>query len=162
MDAHLQAIYDNTPEDGSRSRLEPYRELILLWRRQGRSYRRIQHLLDEKCNVSIAYEPLRRFVQRRSRPRRRGEEPNRKVNPSEPVEKVETGQQPEPIVTQPGPLPTLEQQNKVDRWAEMRQRMAQHKAQPVVEQKPWWKPQLEFTDEDAVKPLYSASKKEEK
>ena len=66
----LQQIYDSVPEDEPRSRLEPYRELILQWRRQGRSYRRIQRLLSDKCQITIAYEPLRRFVKRRSRPRK--------------------------------------------------------------------------------------------
>ena len=67
----LQQIYDSVPEDEPRSRLEPYCELILQWRRQGRSYRRIQKLLSDKCQITIAYEPLRRFVMRRSRPRKR-------------------------------------------------------------------------------------------
>ena len=66
----LQQIFVSVPEDEPRSRLEPYRELILQWRRQGRSYRRIQKLLSDKCEITIAYEPLRRFVKRRSRPRK--------------------------------------------------------------------------------------------
>jgi hypothetical protein len=66
----LQQIFDSVPEDEPRSRLEPYRELILQWRRQGRSYRGIQKLLSDKCQITIAYEPLRRFVKRRSRPRK--------------------------------------------------------------------------------------------
>ena len=70
MNAELQRIYDSVPAEKSRSRLEPYRELILQWRRQGRSYRRIRTLLAEKCHIEIAYEPLRRFVKRRSRPRK--------------------------------------------------------------------------------------------
>ena len=70
MKEALQQIFDTVPEDEPRSRLEPYRELILQWRRQGRSYRRIQKLLSDKCQITIAYEPLRRFVKRRSRPRK--------------------------------------------------------------------------------------------
>ena len=75
LSPELQRIFDSTPEDVPRSRLEPYRELILLWRRQGKSYRRIQALLADKCQVGIAYEPLRRFVQRRNRPRKVQPEP---------------------------------------------------------------------------------------
>ena len=75
LSPELQRIFDNTPEDKPRSRLEPYRELILLWRRHGKSYRRIQALLADKCQVGIAYEPLRRFVQRRNRPRKVQPEP---------------------------------------------------------------------------------------
>jgi hypothetical protein len=59
---------ENLPPDEPRSKLEPLRELILRWRQQGRSYRRIQQLLREKCQVDVAYETLRRFVQRRQRP----------------------------------------------------------------------------------------------
>jgi hypothetical protein len=152
LDARLQAIYDNTPLDEPRSKLEPYRELILLWRRQKRTYRRIQELLGEKCGVSISIGQLHKFVRSRARPRKEVD--------------LELTSQPDeirtPTATQGKPVPAPEQQNKVDRWAAERERMTQHKAEPVIEQKPWWKPQLEFTDEDAVKPLYSASKKEEK
>lgn len=70
MEAHLQAIFDSVPEDAPRSRLEPYRELILRWRRQGRSYRRIRELLAEKCSLKVADMTLYEFVQRRSRPRK--------------------------------------------------------------------------------------------
>lgn len=73
MNDELQRIFDSAPEDPPRSRLEPYRELILQWRCQRRTYRRICELLLEKCNVHISYFPLYEFVQSRSRPRQ--EEP---------------------------------------------------------------------------------------
>jgi hypothetical protein len=69
MNAELQRVFDSTPDDEPRSRLEPYRELILQWRRQGRTYRRIRQLLAEKCGVRVADMTLHEFVQRRSRPR---------------------------------------------------------------------------------------------
>jgi hypothetical protein len=154
MDGQLQAIFDSTPEDEPRSRLQPYCDLILLWRRQGRSYRRIQRLLDEKCNVTIAYEPLRRFVQRRSRPRKkRDDKPSLKQNPSKPVEQVEPSQQREVLVTPPVPLPAPERQSKVDRWAADRERMKRDKAQPVVDRKPEWKV-FEYDEDSANEPLY--------
>jgi hypothetical protein len=65
----LQQAFDSTPEDTPRSRLEPYRELILRWRRQGRSYRRICSLLHDSFALKISYLALYEFVQRRSRPR---------------------------------------------------------------------------------------------
>lgn len=40
---------ENLPPEEPRSRLEPLRELILAWRQQGRSYRRIQQLLHENA-----------------------------------------------------------------------------------------------------------------
>jgi len=60
----------NLPLDESRSRLEPYKELILRWRRQGRGYTRIRELLVEKCSVTISRQVLTRFIKRHSRPRK--------------------------------------------------------------------------------------------
>ncbi len=65
----LLKLLENLPPDEPRSKLEPFRAIILRWRRQGRSYRRIQEILLEQCKVEVAYETLRRFVQRRERPR---------------------------------------------------------------------------------------------
>ena len=70
MNERLQQIFDSVPEDKPRSRLEPYRELILRWRRQGRTYRRIRQLLASECQVTVADMTLHEFVQRRSRPRK--------------------------------------------------------------------------------------------
>jgi hypothetical protein len=69
MDERLQSIYDSVPDPVSRSRLEPYRELILRWWRRGHSYRGICKLLSEKCGVGIGRTALQEFIQRRSRPR---------------------------------------------------------------------------------------------
>src|SRR5437016_1662318 len=52
------------------SRLDPYRDEILRWRRRGHSYRKIQRVLLEQCGIRIAYDPLRRYVLRRSRVRK--------------------------------------------------------------------------------------------
>ncbi len=66
---------ENLPPAEPRSKLEPLRVYILHWRRQGRSYRRIQRILREHCQMDVAYETLRRFVQRRERPRSAEPEP---------------------------------------------------------------------------------------
>jgi hypothetical protein len=68
MEDRLQKIFDSVPADDPRSRLEPYCELILRWRRQGRTYHRIRQLLAEQCDITVAYVTLYRFIQRRSRP----------------------------------------------------------------------------------------------
>jgi hypothetical protein len=65
----LQQVLDNLPADEPRSRLEPFRSFILRWRREGRSYRRIQEILADKCNVRVSSEGLRKFVRSRARPR---------------------------------------------------------------------------------------------
>ena len=43
----LLQLLENLPPDEPRSKLEPFRAYILRWRRQGRSYRRIQEILRE-------------------------------------------------------------------------------------------------------------------
>lgn len=70
LDPLIQRRLEDIPEDESKSRLEPYRSVILRWRRQGRSYRRIGDLLKENAGVQISYRALYEFVQRRSRPRK--------------------------------------------------------------------------------------------
>jgi hypothetical protein len=66
---------ENLPPAEPRSKLEPLRAYILRWRQQGRSYRRIQRILREHCHMDVAYETLRRFVQRRENPRAAEPEP---------------------------------------------------------------------------------------
>ncbi len=75
MNEDFQRIIDGLPEDEPRSRLEPYREIILRWRRQGRSYRRICTLLAAKFELKVGRTALHEFVQRRSRPRMMSLEP---------------------------------------------------------------------------------------
>lgn len=70
MNEDLQRIADSAPEDEPRSRLEPYRDVILRWRRQGRSYRRICKLLGDKFGLKVGRTALHEFVWRRSRPRK--------------------------------------------------------------------------------------------
>jgi hypothetical protein len=60
----------NLPLDESHSRLGPYKELILRWRRQGRGYTRIRELLAEKCSVTISRQVLTRFIKRHSKARK--------------------------------------------------------------------------------------------
>jgi hypothetical protein len=136
MEESLESIYASVPPDPPRSRLEPYRELILRWRRQGRTYRRICQLLHDNCDLKISYLALYEFVQSRSRPRK-----------SEP--------EPEPITTalpvQAKPSPASEQ--SADRWGAERERMRKHKKEPASAATP--KPKrFEYTDEDASNPLY--------
>jgi len=73
--AELLKHLENLPPAEPRSKLEPLRDYILRWRRQGRSYRRIQQILREHCQMDVAYETLRRFVQRRETSRSAEPEP---------------------------------------------------------------------------------------
>jgi hypothetical protein len=83
MNPELQRIFDSVPEDEPRSRLEPYRELILRWRRQGRSYRRIRELLVEHFGANIGKSALHKFVQRRSCPRKNQPEAELQAEPAQ-------------------------------------------------------------------------------
>lgn len=72
----LQRDLDDIPALEPRSILEPFRAVILRWRRDGRSYRNIQQILGDKCKVRVHHETLRRFLKRRAKPR--------KLEPEEP------------------------------------------------------------------------------
>ena len=65
----FQAL-ENLPLDESTSRLEPYREIILRWRRQRRSYRKIQQILRDELNVNVTFQALFKCVKLRSKPRK--------------------------------------------------------------------------------------------
>lgn len=67
MNDALQRIYDATPEEPPLSRLEPFKELILRWRRDHRSLPAICRLLKIQCGVQITREPLRKYILRRTR-----------------------------------------------------------------------------------------------
>jgi hypothetical protein len=73
----LQQALENLPKDERRcSSLEPFRAIILRWRREGRTYRRICQILHDECQLKVAYGTLHEFVQRRSKPRKpKPEEP---------------------------------------------------------------------------------------
>jgi hypothetical protein len=63
-----QRLFESIADTASRSRLEPYREVILRWRRGRVSYRRILKALAAN-GVTVGRMTLYEFVQRRSRPR---------------------------------------------------------------------------------------------
>ena len=70
MNPEVKQLFVDAPEDEPRSRLEPYREQILLWRRRGRTYRRIRQLLADRCSVSVSMAMVHKFVRSRSHPRK--------------------------------------------------------------------------------------------
>lgn len=58
----FEAILDSFPPKASRSRLEPYAELILELHRRGRTYREIVRILSERCNFQTSRSTLNDFV----------------------------------------------------------------------------------------------------
>ena len=125
-DTSLDALYDAMPRNVGRSRLDPCRDVILRWHREGHSYRQIAGALLAERGIRVHFETLRRYVLRRSRPRK-GAPPSSW----------------EPPAAAP-----------VDCWAEARERMRQHKEGPS--RTPEASPKIfEYTEEDASKPLYT-------
>jgi hypothetical protein len=85
----LQRALDNLPPNETRvSCLEPLRTNILRWRREGRSYRKIQQILASECRVSITYESLRQFVKRRTKPRKTKLEPELQFESEQPTSSI--------------------------------------------------------------------------
>jgi hypothetical protein len=139
MKPEIQRIYEETRENEARSRMDPYSELILCWRRQGKSYRTIIRLLAEKCSIQISKTPLMRFVQRRSRPRKQGE--------PDLMTRKETSGTATPYDE------IFDHGNSSGKTrAEMLAFLAQEKAKPLAP-KTVTEKLFEYTDEDASKPI---------
>jgi hypothetical protein len=82
----FKAILDSYPPKPSRSRLEPYAELILELHRRGRTYREIARILSERCNIQTSRSTVNDFVRARSkRPRnpQRVGSPELKIRPKD-------------------------------------------------------------------------------
>jgi hypothetical protein len=62
MDANLQEILDNLEEKEPRSRLAPYRDLILELRRRNRTYREILQILADRCQIQVSISTLHGFL----------------------------------------------------------------------------------------------------
>ena len=79
MNAKLKTILKNLPVKKSRSRLEPYRELIREMRRKRRSYREIVQVLRKECDLQVSVSTLHDFVRLRSKISQRTTPANRNV-----------------------------------------------------------------------------------
>jgi len=63
VNAKFQAILDSIPpKKPTRSKLEPYAELINELRKRGRSYREIAQILRDRCELSVGVHTLYNFV----------------------------------------------------------------------------------------------------
>ena len=67
MDANLQEILDNLDEKAPRSRLGPYRDLILELRRRNRTYREILQILADRCQIQVSISTLHDFLRAQQR-----------------------------------------------------------------------------------------------
>ena len=66
MDETFQAILDSLPPKPTRSKLEPFTELIQELRKRGRSYREIAGILGDRCGVRVGTHTLYNFVRVRT------------------------------------------------------------------------------------------------
>lgn len=63
-DEELRRLLDELPEREPRSRLDPFRALIMEMRRRQYSYRDISRFLIERCGVAISHNAVRNFINR--------------------------------------------------------------------------------------------------
>ena len=69
MDSKMKAILDGTPDSPTRSKLEPYRELIRGLRQKRKTFPEIAQVLLANYNVHIHPSNIHRFVKVRSKQR---------------------------------------------------------------------------------------------
>ena len=65
MDHELSAILHELPNKRPRSRLEPYRELIIELRNRKRTFQDIAEVLAQKCGVRVTGSGIHDFLRRR-------------------------------------------------------------------------------------------------
>jgi hypothetical protein len=92
MDDNLQEILDNLEEKEPRSRLAPYRDLILELRRRNRTYREILQILADRCMIQVSISTLHDFLhdQQRMDSKRRRQKNNVKKAPYPDKQLLET------------------------------------------------------------------------
>lgn len=66
MDHELSAILDELPDKRPRSRLEPYRELIIELRSRKLTFQDIAEVLAQKCGVRVTGSGIHDFLRRRN------------------------------------------------------------------------------------------------
>jgi len=67
MNNRMQEILDNLEEREPRSRLAPYRDLILELRRRNRTYREILQILADRCQINVSISTLHDFLNGKQR-----------------------------------------------------------------------------------------------
>jgi hypothetical protein len=60
----VRQLLNELPERGPRSRLDPFRELIVEMRRRQYSYREISRFLVDRCGVEVSHNSVRNFLNR--------------------------------------------------------------------------------------------------
>jgi len=67
MNEKFRSILKNLPKKSPRSRLEPYCEFINELRRRGRTYREIERILVDQCQLQVSRSTINDFVRARTR-----------------------------------------------------------------------------------------------
>jgi hypothetical protein len=71
MDPKIRSILDSILESPTRSKLEPYRDLIKGLRQKRKTYREIAQILRLNCSLQVNQATICKFVRVRSNPNRR-------------------------------------------------------------------------------------------
>jgi hypothetical protein len=87
MNDRFQSILSSLPEKPARSRLAPYHELIEELRRRGCTYREIERILVDQCQIEISRSAINNFV--RSQSGKKARPSNRQ--PIAPIDKEPAG-----------------------------------------------------------------------
>ncbi len=120
MNDKFRAILDGLPEKPSRSRLEPYSELIDELRRRRWTYREIVTVLAEKCGLRVSISTLHGFVRGKSKEAKKAAKLLRTMAPG--IARVDVGS------ASPGRSTGKESAPTAD---EVQQRIAALKGRPV-------------------------------
>jgi len=67
MDPRMKAVLDSIPDSPTRSKLDPYQELIRGLRQKRKTFRQIAQILHTNFNVQIGHTAIYKFVKARSK-----------------------------------------------------------------------------------------------
>ncbi len=138
----FEEILGSFPPKPSRSRLEPYAELILELHRRGRTYREIVRILSERCNFQTSRSTLNDFVHTRAKRARSFQK------------RVSAEPKPRPQNSAPLPKPTLSSETE-DATDDIQKRIAALKRRPVPNETG----SSQLFNYDPDKPLHLSRKK---
>ena len=71
MDPKTRSILETISDSPTRSKLEPFRDLIKGLRQKRKTYREIAHILNLNCGLHVNQATIYKFVRVRSNPNRR-------------------------------------------------------------------------------------------
>jgi len=148
MENQLQEILDSLDNKTPRSRLAPYRKLIIELRRRKYTFREIQRILREKCQLYVSISTLHDFV-------RAQKKPQRVINTASVLERLKPqGLKPTELIPIQQSTLTPEISPPVGTSYEIRQRIAALKQRTTQPE-----PEIKRFDYDPDQPLHLVSER---